>query len=162
MSVARTISVVVVLFIALTLAHAAFVDYRFGNETKQPAQMQYLQTRKFGIETPLLLESWRGQARQRWTEGGMCCEVFELLVKMKGGPTRARLLRLLVEPKNRLQLANEVGIDWKAVDRHVEKLLQCCLVDVAAVAGTCTVYSITEKGRRALALLGQGVVQDCS
>jgi predicted ArsR family transcriptional regulator len=71
---------------------------------------------------------------------------------MRGGPTRLRLLKLLAEPRNKLQMANELGIDWKAVDRHVERMLAYGLVKVIAVAGTCTVYSITEKGTRALAL----------
>lgn len=73
---------------------------------------------------------------------------------MKGGPTRARLLGLLRhEPMNKLQLANELDIDWKAVDRHIERLADCCLVEVAAVAGPCTVFRITEKGVRALSIL---------
>jgi hypothetical protein len=159
MNIAKTMSIAVVLFTALTLTHAAFVDYRSGSETKQPAQMQYLQTRKFGTET-VALGSWRGDTRQKWTVSGMCCGVFDLLVRMKGGPTRIRLLRMLSEPKNKLQLANGVGIDWKAVDRHVQRLLEFSLVDVVAVAGTCKIYLITEKGRRALALLERDV--NCS
>jgi predicted transcriptional regulator len=116
--------------------------------------MPYLQNRKFGVEMSLWLERepWRGQVRQEWIRNGVCCGAYEILVKMKGGPTRIKLLKLLAEPRNKLQLANESGIDWKAVDRHVERMLQYGLVKVVAVAGTCTVYSITEKGTRALAL----------
>lgn len=158
MNAAKTASIVVALFTALTLTHAAFVDYRSGSsdaraDAKQINQMQYLQTRKFGIEWHSMLgECFRGKTRYRWTGSGMCSGVYELLVQMKGGPTRARLLALLVEPKNKLQLANALGIDWKAVDRHVEKMLEFNLVQVAAVVGTCTVYVATEKGKRALAL----------
>lgn len=158
MNAAKTVSIVIALFTALTLTHAAFVDYRSGAsdaraEVKQPSQMQYLQTRKFGIEWhSFLSECFRGKTRQRWTESGMCTGVYELLVQMKGGPTRTKLLSLLTEPKNKLQLANELGVDWKAVDRHVGKLLEFNLVQVAVVVGTCTVYVATEKGRRALAL----------
>ena len=56
MSMARTMSIVVAVFTALTLTHAAFVDYRADggsatHETRKiPAQMPYLQARKFGIE----------------------------------------------------------------------------------------------------------------
>lgn len=163
LSVAKTMSIVVAVFTALTLTHAAFVDYRSASEraeVKQIGQMQYLQARKFGIETTatttimLGRDCWRGVVRQKWTESGLECSAFELLVRMRGGPTRARLLELLAkEPRNKLQLAKEVGMDWKAVDRHVDMLARCCLVQVCAVAGTCTVYSITEKGRRALAII---------
>lgn len=156
LSVARAASVTIVLFTALTLTHAAFVDYRSSGERsdKSPSQMPYLQNRKFGVEMSLWLERepWRGQVRQEWIRNGVCCGAYEILVKMKGGPTRIKLLKLLAEPRNKLQLANESGIDWKAVDRHVERMLQYGLVKVVAVAGTCTVYSITEKGTRALAL----------
>lgn len=158
MNAAKTASIVIALFTALTLTHAAFVDYRSGAtdaraEAKQLNQMQYLQTRKFGIEWHSMLgECFRGKTRHRWTEGGMCAGVYELLVQMRGGPTRIKLLALLAEPRNKLQLANELGIDWKAVDRHVEKMLEFSLVQVSAVAGTCTVYVTTEKGKRALAL----------
>lgn len=156
-NITRAASVTIVLFTALTLTHAAFVDYRStGGNDKSLSQMPYLQNRKFGVETSLLSferDSWRGQVRQKWTECGLCCGVYELLVRMKGGPTRARLLALLAEmPKNKLQLANESGIDWKAVDRHVERMLDFGLVQVVATAGTCTIYAITEKGVRALAL----------
>jgi len=51
---------------------------------------------------------------------------------MRGGPTRRRLLRLLAQPRNKLQLANEAGIDWKAVDRHIGRMLECSLVRVSA------------------------------
>lgn len=161
LNVAKTASIVVALFTALTLTHAAFVDYRSGAsdarpEVKQLNQMQYLQTRKFGIEWRSFLgECFRGKTRHRWSESGMCADVYELLVQMRGGPTRIKLLGRMMEPKNKLQLANELGIDWKAVNRHVEKLLEVNLVQVAAIAGTCTVYVATEKGKRALALACQ-------
>lgn len=86
-------------------------------------------------------------------EGGLECSAFELLVRMRGGPNRMRLLRLLTQPRNRLQPANEAGIDWKAVDRRVGRMLECSLVRISVVAGTCTVYVLTEKGMRALAIL---------
>lgn len=158
LNAAKTASVIVALFTALTLTHAAFVDYRSGasdarTEVKQINQMQYLQTRKFGIEWHSMLgECFRGKTRHRWTESGMCAGVYELLVQMRGGPTRTKILELTAGPKNKLQLANELGIDWKAVDRHVEKMLEFNLVQVAAVAGTCRVYVATEKGKRALTL----------
>lgn len=156
---ARTMSIVVAVFMALTLTHAAFVDYRTGSDRgdpKQMGQMQYLQARKFGVEMSFVTlgrDCWRGKIRQKWTESGLECAVFELLARMRGGPTRAKLLAMLVQPRNKLQLANEAGIDWKAVDRHIDRMMEHGLVQIAATAGTCTVYVATEKGKRALDVL---------
>ncbi len=173
----KSLSLAVVLFTALTLTHAAFVDYRSGASEAQPQlkamqdskkitatnQMTYLQARKMaGAE--LLLDVgnkadrrsnvwWRGKTRSEWTESGLCCGVFELLVKMKGGATRIDLLKSLQEPKNKLQLSHELDIDWKAVDGHIVKLIQFNLVEEALVVGTCKIYSITQKGIRALELV---------
>ena len=136
MNEARTMSIVVAVFMALTLTHAAFVDYRSGAsgtrvDDKQMGSMQYLQARKFGVEASTVTpgrDCWRGKVRQKWTESGLECSVFELLARMRGGPTRTKLLEMLIQPRNKLQLANEARIDWKAVDRHVCKLLDCGLV----------------------------------
>ncbi|HEX7034004.1 MAG TPA: hypothetical protein VF172_13480 [Nitrososphaera sp.] len=177
---AKNLSLAVVLFTALTLTHAAFVDYRSGAAQAQPQfesiqdskriavvtapnQMTYLQARKMaGAE--LLLDVgnksdrrgivwWRGDTRSKWTESGLCCGVFELLVRMRGGATRVALLKSLREPKNKLQLSHELDIDWKAVDGHIAKLIQFSLVEETLMVGTCKIYSITQKGRRALDLV---------
>lgn len=57
------------------------------------------------------------------------------------------LLRSLLEPRNKLQLSHELGIDWKAVDSDIAKLLLFSLVEEVVTVGTCRVYSITQKGR---------------
>lgn len=161
---AKTLSMIVFFFTALTLTHAAFIDYRSGISESQskaasdrlPNQISYLQTRKFGVETAIMFgrtDIWRGVTRQRWTEKCLCCGVFELLVKMKGGPTRVRMLELLATPKNKLQMSNELGIDWKAVDRHMDRMLYHGLIQQVSTAGTCTTYVVTEKGRCALSLV---------
>jgi hypothetical protein len=172
----KNISLAVLLFTALTLTHAAFVDYRSGAAETQPQfrtmqdakmaanQMAYLQARKLaGAEITFDVRGpargiWRGYVRSKWTESGLCCGVFELLVRKKGGETRMMLLKSLLEPKNKLQLSHELGIDWKAVDSHISKMLQFCLVQEVVTVGTCKVYSITQKGRRALALIGSDQV----
>jgi hypothetical protein len=164
----KTISLALFLFTAVTLTHAALVDYRSGAAETQPqfrttqdkmaGQMLYLQARKmsgavnldFGIYHSRRI--WRGVIRSRWTESGLSCGVFELLVKMKGGRNRTMLLRSVIEPKNKLQLSHELGIDWKAVDGHMTKLLEHSLVGEVAAVGTCRIYAITQKGRRALEL----------
>jgi hypothetical protein len=167
----KTLSLVLFLFTALTLTHAALVDYRSGAAETQPQfrkaqdgnsaanQMLYLHTRKLaGAEITLDVSNsdrrgvWRGLVRSKWTESGLCCGVFELLVRMKGGRTRTALLKALIEPRNKLQLSHELGIDWKAVDGHVAKMLQYGLVSEVVAVGTCRVYAITEKGRLALEL----------
>jgi DNA-binding transcriptional ArsR family regulator len=162
-------SVALVVFTALTLTHAAFVDYRSGTTENQRGQdksvstgpMQYLQTRKFGVETMMSQTqgagAWSGSTRSRWTESGLCCGVFELLTRMKGGKTRIALLKSLTQPKNKLQLAYDLDITWKAVDAHISKLLAYGLVSEILIVGTSRLYAITEKGRNALAL-----VQDCA
>jgi DNA-binding MarR family transcriptional regulator len=166
----KSLSLAVFLFAAVTLTHAGFVDYRSGaaetqsqyrttHDSKTEAnQMLYLQARKLG-GAELLLDVggpkrgiWRGLMKSKWTENGLCCGVFELLVRMKGGQTRIRLLRSLLEPKNKRQLSHELGIDWKAVDGHITRLLQFSLVQEVMAAGTCRIYSTTLKGRRALQL----------
>ena len=168
----RFLSLALFLFTAISITHAALVDYRSGaaetqpkfkaiQENKMANQMMYLQARKFaGAELSLgdfgvasKRDLWRGLTRSKWTENGLCCGVFELLVKMKGGKTRTSLLKSIIEPKNKLQLSRELGIDWKAVDSHMLKLLQYDLAVEVMAVGTCRVYAITEKGLRALELI---------
>jgi hypothetical protein len=181
----RFINTFIVVFAALTLTHAAFVDYRVGGEIQTKFRSRYydpalynagyLQTRKYADVEPLYERAycadrnranrwiwWRGQTRREWTESGLCCGVFDMLVKTKGGRTRTRLLGLLDRPKNRLQLASEIGIDWKAVDRHVAKLLEYNLIRQIESAPNCRMYLITEKGSRALALAEKvGISYSC-
>ena len=71
------------------------------------------------------------------------------------------LLRSLLEPKNKLQLSHELGIDWRAVDGHMTKLLEYTLVSAVVAAGTCRVYAITQKGMRALELAEGGQERQC-
>jgi len=168
----KSLSLAVFLFTAITLTHASFVDYRSGAAETQPQfrmmqdnkieanQMLYLQARKLGGAEIILdvgasdkRSIWRGTIKSKWTESGLCCGVFELLVRMKGGKSRTMLLRSLLKPRNKLQLSHELGIDWKAVDGHIAKLLQFSLVTEIVTVGTCKVYSITQKGLYALELL---------
>ncbi len=168
----KALSLALFLFTALTLTHAAFVNYRSGAAELQPQyradpskvllanQMMFLQARK--IAGPQLAVEgyaaekravWRGVTKNSWTERGLCCGAFELLVNMKGGRTRTVILRSLLRPKNKLQMAHELGIDWKAVDSHMRRLLAFGLALEWALVGTCRVYVISEKGRHALELL---------
>lgn len=175
---ARTFNLALFLFVSITLTNAALVDYRSANSSqtipsapvlkqgheRMPAvTYYYLQARKyagFGSQTSEFAppgSRWRGLTRSEWTRAGLCCGVFDILVKMKGGGTRVRLLAAISDsPRNKLQLAELIGIDWKAVDRHIERLLEFGLVNGYLTVGTSTIFCITDKGRRALTLACRG------
>jgi DNA-binding MarR family transcriptional regulator len=95
---------------------------------------------------------WRGRVRSRYTELGFGSDVFELFMKMKGGATRIRVLSTLSTPKDRLQLAEELGVDWKTVDRHVQILNRYGFVREQAAVGTVRLYEMTPIGRMLLNL----------
>ena len=157
-----------VVFVSLVITHAAFVDYRswspnarrgisLASETMILQQSGYLQDRKFACAEISISACyrawWKGGTRTRWTQSGLCAGVFELLVLMKGSLTRLLILDVLsTQPKNKLQLADQLDIDWKAVDRHMKKLLEYNLVGVYITVGTSTVFAITQKGKHALDL----------
>lgn len=100
---------------------------------------------------------WRGKVRSQWSRQGYDYDTFRLVAKMRGSATRQRLLEAIRnDRKNKLQLANELGLDWKTVDNHVDMLLNARLIVEDGVEGTARYYSITENGRRVLLLLEQG------
>jgi predicted transcriptional regulator len=100
---------------------------------------------------------WRGRVRSQWSRQGYDYDTFRLVAKMRGSATRQKLLESIrAGRKNKLQLANELGLDWKTVDNHVEMLLNARLVIEDGMEGTARFYSITENGRRVLLLLEQG------
>jgi hypothetical protein len=95
---------------------------------------------------------WRGRVRSRYTEMGFGSDVFELFMKMKGGATRIKVLNTLNTPKDRLQLAEELGVDWKTVDRHVQILNRYGFVREQAAYGTVRLYEVTPIGKMLLNL----------
>ncbi len=98
---------------------------------------------------------WRGRVRSRYTEMGFGSDVFELFMKMKGGATRIKVLNTLSTPKDRLQLAEELGVDWKTVDRHVQILNRYGFVREQAAYGTVRLYEMTPMGRMLLNLFDE-------
>lgn len=96
---------------------------------------------------------WRGRMKSRWEALGFDSEVFELFVRMKGGKTRVKLLNSLLIPKDRFQLAKELGLDWKAVDRHVVMLNKYGFVHEQAAYGRVRIYELTPVGKLLLQLL---------
>jgi DNA-binding MarR family transcriptional regulator len=73
-------------------------------------------------------------------------------MKMKGGATRIKVLNTLTTPKDRLQLAGELGVDWKTVDRHVQILNKYGFVKEQAAYGTVKLYEVTPMGKMLLNL----------
>jgi len=98
---------------------------------------------------------WRGRMKSRWMELGFDNDVFTLFVRMKGGKTRLKLLDALSLPKDRLQLAQELGLDWKGVDRHIEILNKYGFVREEVAYGKVRMYALTSSGKLLLQLLDE-------
>jgi predicted transcriptional regulator len=98
---------------------------------------------------------WRGHVRSVWGQSRFSYDTFRLLVKMRGAQTRLKLMYSLNPPKNKLQLATALEIDWKAVDKHVQVLEKNGLIHASSTSGTATFYEVTEKGKDLLQVLEQ-------
>jgi len=96
---------------------------------------------------------WRGRIRSTWRRLGFEQDVFRLVASSRGARTRITLLEAMAAPKDRLQLANELGTDWNVVDRHVKILAQYGLVTEERAYGKVKFYRMTESGRNLLKLL---------
>ncbi len=96
--------------------------------------------------------AFKGYVRRVWSRNYFDYDVFRLVVRMRGASTRRRILKQLVQPMNRYQLARELGIDWKSVDRHVDLLLGHGLLETVEGSGE-RAYRLSERGRRLLELL---------
>lgn len=97
---------------------------------------------------------WRGRIKSVWSKQGYDYDSFRLVARMRGSQMRVRLLNSLAEaPKNKLQLARELGVDWKTVHNHIELLSKSSFVREAESIGTAKYYAITEQGRNVLSLL---------
>ena len=96
---------------------------------------------------------WRGRMKSRWEGLGFDSGIFDLFIKMKGAKTRLNLLDSLSMPKDRLQLARELGLDWKAVDYHIVLLNRYGLVHEDRAFGNVRMYRLTKQGEVLLQLL---------
>lgn len=97
---------------------------------------------------------WRGKVRSQWHRQGYDYDMFRLVASMRGSATRVELLNAVVDtPKNKLQLAKELGVDWKTIDNHVEVLLKNGLVEERMVIGTSRYYGATRNANKMLSLL---------
>lgn len=98
---------------------------------------------------------WRGRTRSKWEQLGFDSSIFHLLVRMKGGRTRIRLLGALDSPKDRHQLARELSMDWKGIARHMEVLSHFGLVSQDNALRRIKMYQLTQTGRLILQLFGE-------
>ncbi len=96
---------------------------------------------------------WRGRVRANWMAMGFDSDVFELFVTTKGAGTRVNILNALSAPKDRLQLARELGLSWRSVDRHVAILNDHGLLHVQAAYGRVKLYSVSIAGKDLLNLV---------
>jgi len=100
--------------------------------------------------------AFKGIVKHLWCRSKLDYEVFKLLVRMRGSPTRTKILRLLEKPMNRLMLARKLGLDWKAVDRHIKVLEEYGLIQKVNVEKKRgEPYALTDKGKTALELLNK-------
>ena len=100
--------------------------------------------------------AFKGVVKHLWCRSKLDYEVFKLLAKMRGSSTRIRILRLLEKPMNRLMISRELGLDWKAVDRHMKVLEEYALIQKVNVEKRRgQFYALTDKGRTALELLNR-------
>jgi DNA-binding transcriptional ArsR family regulator len=96
---------------------------------------------------------WKGSVRTLWKKYGY--DMFRLLVKMRGGTTRVKILQSLSAPKTRLQLARELGLDWKAISRHINVLMKNNLVKEMFKFYNGKYFMITDQGKELLELLNR-------
>ena len=102
---------------------------------------------------------WRGKLKSQWQSLGFDRQVFETCVKMRGAGTRLGLMEALSRPADRLQLAQELDIDWKSVDRHIGLLNRLDLVHEDQAVGRVRMYRRTTAGDSLLRLLKQSGAQ---
>lgn len=96
---------------------------------------------------------WRGRMRTKWQEVGFDREVFKLFMKMKGGGTRVQVLKNLRSPKDRAQIAQELGLDWRTIDDHVKRLQNHGFIRAKSAYGNVKIYELTAMGNALLGLI---------
>jgi len=92
---------------------------------------------------------WKGKTRMAWTTTGFDKDVFKLLMRMKGGASRMKVLNALsASPKDRLQLSRELKLDWKTIDRHIAILHNHGLIEERGTFGNnIKIFVLTDRGK---------------
>jgi len=67
-------------------------------------------------------------------------------MKMRGSETRTSILRALSSPKDRFQLAKDLGLDWTTIDYQVHVLLKNGLVVEDVAYGNVKLFKLTPIG----------------
>ncbi len=96
---------------------------------------------------------WRGHVKSAWRRMGFEHDIFKLFSQMKGSKTRVAMLNSLAFPKDRLQLARELGCDWNVADRHIRILLEHGLISEEKAYGKVKFYQLTANGKDLLELM---------
>jgi len=97
---------------------------------------------------------WRGKVRSQWCKQGYDYDMFRLLARMKGSPIRVALLTSVSNSaRTRAQMAEDLDVDWKTIDNHIDVLSKNGLVQEIGSFGTSRYFAMTEHGRRVLSLL---------
>ncbi|MDT7877777.1 MAG: winged helix-turn-helix domain-containing protein [Candidatus Caldarchaeales archaeon] len=99
--------------------------------------------------------AYKGVVRHLWSKSMFDYSIFRLMVRMRGASTRVRMLRSLERPMNRYQLARELGIDWKTVDRNIELLKSHGLILESQGGAGERFYTLSPYGQKLLDLLEQ-------
>jgi len=139
-----------------------------STSSPQPTS-QFLPGNSLSMVTPGWIQSdeedawvWRGKVRSRWESVGFDSGIFDLFMRMKGAKTRFSLLDALSVPKDRMQLAQELELDWKAIDYHIVRLNKFGLVHEDRAFGKVKLYRVTTLGETLLRLLREfnGEIED--
>lgn len=96
---------------------------------------------------------WRGNIKKVFQSFGFDYDIFTSMLKMKGSESRIKILDSLSLPKNRKQIAEELNLDWKSVDRHTKLLIKLNLINEMTTLGNTTFYIRSEKGTKLLSLI---------
>jgi len=97
----------------------------------------------------------RSRVKSLFASRGFGPDVYDLMVTMRGGGSRITLLENMETPRNRLELSELTGIDWREVDREISILEKYGLVKIYAQTGTVKMYQVTEQGKLLMNLVGE-------
>ncbi len=97
--------------------------------------------------------AFKGKTKSLWHDNGLDYDIFRILLKMRGGISRIEIMEVLSLPKNKLQIAKSLSMDWRSIDNHVNILLKNNLIDEMATVGTSKYYILTRKGKNVMSLI---------
>lgn len=99
--------------------------------------------------------AYKGVVRHIWSRSMFDYSIFRLMVRMRGASTRVKMLQSLERPMNRYQLAKELGVDWKTVDRNIELLKSYGLILESQGGNGDRFYTLSPYGKKLLELMEQ-------